>query len=391
MFDPEKSLSVPAQESAQTEAEKNETEISAEQIVNVQSALLDFLELKPKDRVVLLQDADSNKQTIQVLKSALEKIGSSCAQFTITDETKKAQLEELVKDAEVVISLSMHDTSEDVYDDGWLENYKYRLWALLDADPGIFKNGGAITEKKEDLENRLNKMESVLEKARGFKIKSLYGTDLELSLRKFGERRWHKNMGVIGPGKWDNLPNGEIFTTPDERTVNGVLVLPVLDSEISAAQGVDEFVHVNIKDGVITSIEGGKSAQKMREQLEKDMRDEKKLGENPYDVLRIAEISFGANTKARSRAFDPEKSYKLPGASMVEAEKRFGTMHLAFGDSKHGEEGAGGFESVKIGSHYDFVIPRNGLTVEMFMNEKDFDQKRNGRKIIEEGSIRFFD
>ena len=105
----------------------------------------------------------------------------------------------------------------------------------------------------------------------------------------------------------------------------------------------------------------------------------------------IAEISFGANTKARSRAFDSEKSYKRPGVSTVEAEKRLGTMHFAFGDSKHGEEGAEGFESVKVGSHYDFVIPRNGLTVEMFTSEKDFDQKRNGRKIIEEGSIRLFD
>ncbi|MBU4142558.1 aminopeptidase [Patescibacteria group bacterium] len=367
-----------------------EKEFSLEQVDNAVLALRDFLELKPEERVGLLKDADSNKKTFAILKEALDKIGCSYQELLVDDETKANDLEEITKNSDLLISVSMHDTTDEIYEDEYFKKYKYRLLALLDADSDVFNNGGAMTEKREDLEHRLNKMENTLDKARGFKITSSYGTNLEVGLRRFAERRWYKDSGVINaPGKWDNLPGGEIFTTPDERTVNGILVLPALDSGIAPDQGVDELVRIHIKEGVITAIEGGQSAEKLRKCLEKDMRLEKKEKENPFDVLRIAEISFGANTKARSKVADPEQSYKALGISTIEAEKRFGTMHLAFGSSAHGEAGTEGFEDA--GSHYDFVIPRNGLTVEMFTDEKDFDRKKNGRKIIEEGTIKFFD
>jgi len=248
-----------------------------------------------------------------------------------------------------------------------------------------------LTEDVRELESRLDRMEDVLKKAKGFRMRSAYGTQLEIGIRPFGERQWFKDTGFIDqPGKWDNIPGGEIFTTPDESSVNGVLVLPVLDSTIIKEQGVDELVRVTIRNGIISSIQGGRSAEIMRKKLEQEALTEIKGEENPpLNVYRIAELSFGANSKARSAVRDPGQAYDSPAVSIVEAEKRFGTMHIAFGTSKHGEEGTEGFEDSI--SHYDFVIPRNGLTVEMFETEDDFRKKTNGRKIISEGNLHFFD
>ncbi|MCX6796082.1 MAG: hypothetical protein NTW06_01135 [Candidatus Falkowbacteria bacterium] len=61
-------------------------------------------------------------------------------------------------------------------------------------------------------------------------------------------------------------------------------------------------------------------------------------------------------------------------------------MHIAFGSAGHGEEEANGFHQ-DVDAHHDFVLPRHGLTVEMFTSEKDYDTKKNGRRIISEGGF----
>jgi leucyl aminopeptidase (aminopeptidase T) len=231
-------------------------------------------------------------------------------------------------------------------------------------------------------------MEAVLKQAVGFRITSRYGTHLEVPLRPFGERRWAKETGVISKaGEWGNLPAGEIYTTPDELNVNGILVLPVLESTITPHQGVDEFIRLTIRNGLMVAIDGGKSADILRRTLANASRRDLKDHQDPWRPYRIAEIAFGANSKARSTVADPAQPYHYPGVSIVEAEKRLGTMHIAFGDAKHGEEGAEGF--FESASHYDFVIPRTSPTVEMFTSERDFKYKRRGEKIINDGGINF--
>lgn len=372
-------------------AEKEDKEIlpSPERVETAQYALTNFVKLKPEETVVIFQDKGTKPETAKILEEAAKKIGSSVQRIEINRKTKKKEINSALESS-VIIDLAPDSENKtgDVYD-GIEESDSSRLVALLDLGPDAFDKNGPMSESPEDLQYRLDKMEQTLKDASGFKITSRYGTNLEMPLRLFKERRWHKDTGMIDePGKWDNLPGGEIFTTPDERGVNGVLVLPVLESSVANEQGVDEFVYVNIQNGKISSIKGGASAEKLRKQLEADALEEIKEGENPLGVYQIAEMAFGANSKARSAVADPEQAYNHPAVSVVEAEKRLGTMHLAFGNAEHGEEGTEGFS--QAASHHDFVIPRNGLTVEMFTNERDFNNKKNGRKIISEGGLNFF-
>jgi len=359
-----------------------------EYVYNAQTALESFLKLKPEEKILLLKDKETNKETLAIFERAIENIGSLYKEVALDSKTKKREIEDLLKSVQAVIDLSIKSckATRDIYED--IEKFGNRLLSCLDLEPEAFKNGGPMTERVEDLEYRLNKLEAILKEAAGFKITSVYGTNLELGLRPFKERRWYKDTGVIEkPGQWDNFPGGEIFTTPDERNVNGILVLPAVDSEIVKEQGVDELVWIKIKNGRITSIQGGKSAEKLRKKLDEAALKEYKEQKDPLNVYQCAELGFGANSKARSRVADPEQPYNFPGGSTVEAEKRLGTIHIAFGDTKHGEEGAEGF--IEAGVHYDFVIPRNGLTVEMFENEEDFEKKKNGRRIISDGGLLF--
>ncbi|MFA6215314.1 MAG: aminopeptidase [Patescibacteria group bacterium] len=372
---------------AEAGAEGREAQEFAETVANAEWSLRDFLALKSEESVLILHDKSTNPEMVAILEKAVENIGSARQSLGLvkkakgTKETKRREIQRLLESHPVVIDISVdsHKATEDIFDD--IEDSGSRLLALYDLSPEAFRDNGASSESLEDLEYRLNKMEAILSDAAGFRITSEYGTNLEVGLRPFKERRWAKDTGVIDqPGQWDNLPGGEIYTTPDERMVNGTLVLPALESTIANEQGVDKFVRLEIKDGLIVSIQGGESADKLKKKLEKIAQSDQAEGKNPQNVYRIAEIGFGANSKARSTVADPDQPYNAPGVSVVETEKRYGTMHLAFGDAEHGEEGVEGFETA--GSHYDFVIPRNGLTVESFRNNQDFAAKKNGRRII---------
>ncbi len=370
------------QQEAQEKSEK-ESKIEV-----AERSLRSFLALQPDEKVLIIIDEPTNKETIGIIQQALDKMGNQYTVFSNGPEVTVKEIKKLLKSHQVVVDLASkaYDSSEDIYD--YIEETNNRLLTLLNPEPDLFDTSGPLNEDLVAMKERLNRMESVLKQATGFHITSSYGTDLMVPMRMAGERTWAKETGEINrPGQWDNWPGGEIFTTPDETKVNGVLYLPVLETSIASDQGVDQIVRLDIKDGTIVSIQGGASAEKLREALMSKTAEEQKETGEPWNVLRIAEIGFGANSTARPYALDPEKPYDAPGTNVAEAEKRHGTMHLAFGDAEHGEDGAEGFNEAV--SHYDFVLPRNGLTVEMYTHEDDQRHGKNGRKIIDQGSINF--
>jgi len=391
--------------------EKKEFIPSAECINNAKNSLEDFLKPENGEDFLLIKDKKTNIKTATILEKAIKSLGNNYREIILDEKTDKKTIKGLLEKCKIVIDLAIDscEATKDLLDKDIQESGS-RAVALYDIGPEVFEKDGALTESLEDINRRLNKMEAVLNNSRGFKIKSSYGTDLEIGLRSFGDRTWHKSNGVINkPGQWDNLPGGEIFTTPDERSVNGRLVLPVLESTISKDQGVDDFVVLNIKNGIISSIQGGESAEKLRKKLYSDsisqaeelteeieginknkkinQKDIKKENIAAWQTYQCAEIGFGANSKARGSVSNPDGSYRSKINSIVETEKMLGTIHIAFGDTKHGEKEADGF--IAATSHYDFVIPKSGLSVEMFEDEDDFRKKRNGRALISDGGLNF--
>ncbi|MEK9153478.1 MAG: aminopeptidase [Patescibacteria group bacterium] len=372
--------------------DKNELEITPEQelkdgyIITAEKAIRDLLVLKPEEKILIITDQKTSPEMRDVLKKTIENIGNKFVCITLNKE-KREDLQKWLREYDIIIDIEdqNNEATKELHNEDINNSSKARMLSLLDMGVEIFRKGGPMTVPLEYLEKQMEKMENELSRAAGFRITSSYGTNLEIGLKPASERKnWCRATGAIkNPGDWDNWPGGEVFTVPDETKTNGVVVLPVIDSYIDPAQGVDKLIKINFRDGRITSIQGGESAEKLRATLEKDALYENEKGGDPAGVYHIAEFSFGANEKAGSTVSDPNQPYYHKGISVVEAEKKLGTCHFAVGFNILGNEGGEG--KIKVSSHYDFVLPRNGLTVEMFTNEDDFSKKQNGRKIIDEG------
>jgi leucyl aminopeptidase (aminopeptidase T) len=52
------------------------------------------------------------------------------------------------------------------------------------------------------------------------RLRSPAGSDLEVKLDP--RHRWQERVGIVRPGRWENLPSGELFTCPGD--VNGVFI-----------------------------------------------------------------------------------------------------------------------------------------------------------------------
>lgn len=369
--------------------EQSDESIEKIRIENAGRMMDEYLNLQSNEKMLFMVDNDprnTDPALIQALQKQLELRGQAYEVLVAGEETTQEEILAAVNNCDVVWdSWGMDVTDDSVEFDELtelLEETGKRMAWCPGARAESLDEGGAMTENRASLEFRLNKMETKLRDAYGFHVTSSYGTDLKVELRR-GERRWCKDSGTIKPGKWDNLPGGEIFTTPDEEKVNGILVLPVLQDEVAPDQGVDEFVRLYIKDGKIRRIDGGASAEKLRQYLLENAPDQ----DDPESVLQCAEIAFGANPRARTVPKEVNGGWEEIGNPTVETEKRLGTMHLAFGSSQHGEEGTEGHTESDV--HLDFVIPRHGLTVEKFVSQADFEKQKNGEKLINEGGWNF--
>jgi len=99
-----------------------------------------------------------------------------------------------------------------------------------------------------------------------------------------------------------NLPAGECFTAPVERTFSGKLVINLIDDKLG--RGIMEF-----DKGRLVKWSGKGIASIV-----------KNIGQDETGFI-IGEFGIGTNPKARITP------------NMLEAEKAFGTAHFAIGDS----------------------------------------------------------
>ena len=155
-------------------------------------------------------------------------------------------------------------------------------------------------------------------------IENPSGTHIEFSVKG---RVWHNDNGNISrKGMHGNLPAGECYTAPVEETFTGRLVISLIDDELG--HGVMEF-----KKGKLIRFRG-KGVEKVV----------KTIGRDPTGRI-IGEFGIGTNFGARI------------SANMLEAEKAFGTVHFAIGDSY-------GIGKNKSRLHYDALIDKATITVD---------------------------
>ncbi len=149
-------------------------------------------------------------------------------------------------------------------------------------------------------------------------IENAAGTHIAFSVEG---RKWDNDNGDISrKGMHGNLPAGECYTCPVEETFTGKLVISLIDEYLG--RGVMEF-----RKGKLVRW-SGKGIDAVL----------KNVGADPTGRI-IGEFGVGTNPGARITA------------NMLEAEKAFGTVHFAIGDSY-------GIGRNKSRHHYDALVDK---------------------------------
>ena len=171
-----------------------------------------------------------------------------------------------------------------------------------------FKNMDAFTRK----------VVRALKDADDVVIENAAGTHIAFSVKG---RKWNIDNGDIShKGKHGNLPAGECYTCPVEETFTGKLVTSLIDDKIG--RGEMEF-----KRGRLVRWKG-----KGIEAIVKNIG---------TDETGFAVGEFGVGTNKGARICP----------NMLEAEKAFGTVHFAIGDSY-------GIGKNKSKHHYDALVDK---------------------------------
>lgn len=197
------------------------------------------------------------------------------------------------------------------------------------------------------MQRQAEELMAALAGARSVRLRAPGGTDLEL----FIEERGFKTDVVVPPGAWGNLPAGEIWCGPEETRGSGILVC---DGSVGDLGPVPAPLTLEIEAGRITRIACPDTGFAARV---------KELTDIDPEACVVGELGIGLNPGARVTG------------NMLEDEKAFETIHVAFG---HNEDMPGGRNRSR--THRDFLVRRPTLVVTYAAGRT--------RGLIEEGKIR---
>ena len=151
-----------------------------------------------------------------------------------------------------------------------------------------------------------------------FRLRTPAGTDLEVRLE--AGMRWVEHIGVIRPGKWENLPSGNLSTCP--ALVRGVFVANgSVGGHFGQVAGVLEQTPVRVE------IEGSicKSVRCSDRSLQRDVES---FLHREHTLTRVGGLNLGTNVGILSPTGEVVADLNFPG------------LHIAFGSVGADQTGA---------------------------------------------------
>lgn len=295
-----------------------------------------------KKEIVLIVTDDNKLEVAAEIESAARHLSGEVLVIKMKPRSHHAEeppsaVAQAMKNSDVVIapttmSLTHTDARKKACETG----------ARVATMPGItmeMLREGALLADYSVIKKRTDRIARLLTKAIEIRIKTSLGSDFKASLRG---RKGIADSGIIAKkSAFGNLPAGEAFIAPVERSSSGVLVF---DGSFSSIGVLKEPLKLQIKKGKVVSCEGG-DAEKMMQMLKKYK-----------NASNVAEMGIGTNEKAM-----------LMG-NVLEDEKVFGTAHVALGDNHT----FGGKTRAEI--HLDGIIKKPNLWLD-------------GRQIMREGEL----
>lgn len=217
-----------------------------------------------------------------------------------------------------------------------------RVASCPNLDLYMMEEGGVMGADYPAIAAKCKKIAALLTQADTARIWTPDGTDVSFSIR--GREGLCDDGFYTTPGSWGNLPGGEAYTSPVEGTAEGTVVVPA-----GWVAGLKENMTFHISKGEVAEILGGGEVG--------DFYRSWILGsDSPRHRRNFAELGIGTNERAKNPA------------SVLEAEKIDGTVHIATGDNSH----MGGM--VESDFHDDFVL-------------REPDLYLDGKRVMEKGVL----
>ncbi len=285
-----------------------------------EKAVSQSLKLRAKDHFLLV--TDKHKMDIaEALAFWAKKAGAETTTYLMTETLRPIKaptrlFQEMIKRATAVAYLLDARIEEKPFR-GYMVGMGMKLGRIC-MMPGLTRD---MMERLVDIDFEAmdlftRRVMAALRDADDVVIENPEGTRIAFSVKG---RDWHNDNGDISrKGKHGNLPAGECYTAPVEETFTGRIVISLIDDKIG--RGVMEF-----KKGRLVKWSG--------KGVEAIVRN---IGKDPTGFI-IGEFGIGTNRGARI------------SPNMLEAEKAFGTVHFAIGDSY-------GIGKNKSKHHYDALV-----------------------------------
>ncbi len=228
-------------------------------------------------------------------------------------------LQKAIENSDVILTLFKKVTGELLFRKQIIrtveETHSSRLAHMPNVDMDMISNCIKNTDY-EEMRKIGDPLIQVLARTEWVEIKTVKGTHLSFKLGGWKVRTDGGFKKINHRGSWDNLPTGEVFKVPLEKSINGTLVI---DGAIpNRVIKENEEIVLNIKNGKIIKIEDRSNAgfENYLEQIEAKATKIEKGG-----IYKICEFGIGLNKYARKTS------------KAIEYEKRLGTAHLALGDN----------------------------------------------------------
>jgi len=286
------------------------------------------LALKPGETVCILRDTEEESRPFtEIISTAARQAGAEPVSLIIVPRTVGGEeLPEPVAGAfsrcNAVINIAKWPITHSRAVSAALA-VGVRTCNLRGFNDGMLESPGVTTDYEPIRCNALA-VDALLEQASEIRFTTADGCDVTMKL--CGRKGKAQTGFADKPGTFSGLPDGEATVAPLEGTTQGCIVNPYIIDKIGR---VDEPFRMEIKDGWIMNVEGGKQARQLLELFDKSDSNARRFA---------SQFALGMNPDCR--IFPDTK----------EVSKRLGTLHVALGDNIS----LGG--AVQCGLHIDIVI-----------------------------------
>jgi aminopeptidase len=285
----------------------------------VKQALEICLKVKNGEKALIITDEETLKIGL-AFKSSLEKIAGETQSFIMEDFGTRPigfpkQIENAIASAEVSIYAAQGAVGE-------LQTFRMKMLKAIEANKKLrHAHMIGITEQimKDGMCSDYQEIQRVsklvfnkVKNAKKIIVNSERGNYFVAEFSK--ELKWFISDGIITPGFWNNLPDGEVFTSP--YTVNGAVVFDgCLGDFFTEKYGSLDATPVTIEVENGRAIKG--SIQCKNEHLLQEFN--KYIFETDQNSNRIGEFAIGTNTGLTKLIYNLLQDEKFPG------------IHIAFG------------------------------------------------------------